>query len=215
MADVTDPTTPLITTAASATVVNDSTQELLMRLRNGSRHETVAGQPLQYNISTFDTTDRPLQLSQQSDMHLGRMDTAIFALPMGALLERTHGPDARRFLIELHNRFAYPVACLVLMLVGVPLGVASRRGGKSSAVVAAIALVIVYYSVSLIGTALGRQNWIPAFLAVWMANLLFSTGGIFLLWQMANGGRVLNAITTWAARSPRPAASFPAFSTNM
>ncbi len=206
MADVTDPTTPLITTAASATVVNDSTQELLMRLRNGSRHETVAGQPLQYNISTFDTTDRPLQLSQQSDMHLGRMDTAIFALPMGALLERTHGPDARRFLIELHNRFAYPVACLVLMLVGVPLGVASRRGGKSSAVVAAIALVIVYYSVSLIGTALGRQNWIPAFLAVWMANLLFSTGGIFLLWQMANGGRVLNAITTWAARSPRSAA---------
>ena len=37
MADVTDPTTPLITTAASATVVSDSTQELLMRLRNGAR----------------------------------------------------------------------------------------------------------------------------------------------------------------------------------
>jgi len=206
MADVADPTTPLITTAASATVVNDSTLELLMRLRNGSRHETVAGQPLQYNISTFDTADRPLELSQQSELHLGRLDTAIFALPMGALLERTHGPDAKRFLIELYNRFAYPVACLVLMLVGVPLGVASRRGGKSSAVVATIALVIVYYSLSLIGTALGRQNWIPAFLAVWMANLLFSAGGIFLLWQMASGGRVLNAIATWAVRLPRPAA---------
>jgi LPS export ABC transporter permease LptG/LPS export ABC transporter permease LptF len=206
MADVADPTTPLITTAASATVVNDSTLELLMRLRNGSRHETVAGQPLQYNISTFDTADRPLELSQQSELHLGRLDTAIFALPMGALLERTHGPDAKRFLIELYNRFAYPVACLVLMLVGVPLGVASRRGGKSSAVVATIALVIVYYSLSLIGTALGRQNWIPAFLAVWMANLLFSAGGIFLLWQMASGGRVLNAIATWTVRFPRPAA---------
>jgi LPS export ABC transporter permease LptG/LPS export ABC transporter permease LptF len=206
MADVADPNTPLITTAASATVVNDSTLELLMRLRNGSRHETVAGQPLQYNISTFDTADRPLELSQQSELHLGRLDTAIFALPMGALLERTHGPDAKRFLIELYNRFAYPVACLVLMLVGVPLGVASRRGGKSSAVVATIALVVVYYSLSLIGTALGRQNWIPAFLAVWMANLLFTAGGIFLLWQMASGGRVLNAIATWTVRFPRPAA---------
>jgi lipopolysaccharide export LptBFGC system permease protein LptF len=40
MADVTDPSNPQITTAASATVVNDSTQELLMRLRNGSRHTT-------------------------------------------------------------------------------------------------------------------------------------------------------------------------------
>ena len=146
MADVTDPATPLITTAASATVVNDSTQELLMRLRDGTRHETVAGQPQQYNISAFATTDLPLALSQQSEVHLGRLDTAIYALPMGALLERTHGPDAKRFLIELHNRFAYPAACLVLMLVGVPLGVASRRGGKSSGFVFTILLVSLYYS---------------------------------------------------------------------
>ena len=96
------------------------------------------------------------------------------------------------------------------MLVGVPLGVTSRRGGKSSAMVATLALVIAYYSLSLIGNALGRQNWIPAFLAVWSANLLFAAGGIFLLWQMASGGRVLSAITTWAARSPKPkAASLP------
>jgi len=82
MADITDPSTPKITTAASATVANDSPQELLMRLRNGAEHETVAGQPQQYNISKFDTTDLPLALSQQSDIHLGRMDTAIYALPM-------------------------------------------------------------------------------------------------------------------------------------
>ena len=59
MADVSDPGNPIITTAASATVINDSTQELLMRLRNGSRHETVAGQTQQYNISTFSNTDLP------------------------------------------------------------------------------------------------------------------------------------------------------------
>ena len=38
MADVTDPANPLITTATSATVVNDSSQELLMRLRDGAEH---------------------------------------------------------------------------------------------------------------------------------------------------------------------------------
>jgi LPS export ABC transporter permease LptG/LPS export ABC transporter permease LptF len=203
MADVSDPTTPLITTAASATVVNDTPQELLMRLHNGSRHETVAGQSQQYNISKFDTANVPLALSQQSTVQLGRLDTAIYALPLRPLLERTHGPDGKRFLIELHNRFAYPAACLVLMLVGVPLGVTSRRGGKSSAWVATILLVCVYYSLSLIGTALGRQDKLPAFFAVWSANLLFAAAGIFLLWQMATGGRVLNAISTWASRSPK------------
>jgi LPS export ABC transporter permease LptG/LPS export ABC transporter permease LptF len=210
MADVTDPSNPQITTAASATVVNDSTQELLMRLRNGSRHETVAGQPLEYNTSKFDTTDLPLALSQQSTVQIGRMDTSIFALPMGKLIERTHGQDPKRFLIELNNRFSYPAACLVLMLVGVPLGVASRRGGKSSAWVFTIALVVVYYSLSLIGTALGRQDKIPVFLAIWLANILFATAGAFLLWQMASGGRVLNAITNWASRSPAPAVETPA-----
>jgi LPS export ABC transporter permease LptG/LPS export ABC transporter permease LptF len=203
MADVTDPNTPLITTAASATVANDTPQELLMRLRDGSRHETVAGQPQQYNISTFATTDLPLALNQQSEVHLGRLDTAIYALPMNALLLRIHGPESKRFLIEMHNRFAYPAACLVLMLVGVPLGVASRRGGKSSGFVFTILLVFLYYFLSSTGIALGRQNKLSAFLAVWSANLIFTAAGAFLLWQMASGGGILSAITSWAARFPK------------
>ena len=210
MADTTDLTTPLITTAASATVSNDSSQELLMRLRDGSRHETVAGQPQQYNISTFDFTDLPLASSQQNEAHLGRLDTAIYAMPMKVLWAHTSGPQGKRFQIEMQKRFAYPAACLVLMLVGVPLGVTSRRGGKSSAWVATLALVVVYYSLSLIGIALAKQNWISAFLAVWMANLLFTAGGVFLLWQMASGGRVLNAVATWASRFQKTRSAVPA-----
>jgi LPS export ABC transporter permease LptG len=165
----------------------------------------VAGQPQQYNIQTFATTDLPLALSQQNDVHLGRMDTAIYALPLDALLKRTHGPDAKRFLIELNNRFAYPAACLVLMLVGVPLGVSSRRGGKSSGFVFTILLVLLYYVLSYTGIALGKQDKLSPFFAVWSANLLFAGAGVFLLWQMASGGRVLNAITSWVVRSPKPA----------
>jgi len=122
---------------------------------------------------------------------------------MKDLLERTHGPEAKRFQIELNSRFAFPAACLVLMLVGVPLGVASRRGGKSSGFVFTILLVFLYYFLSSTGIALGRQNKIPAFMAVWSANFLFAGAGIFLLWQMASGGRVLASITGWAARLPK------------
>jgi LPS export ABC transporter permease LptG/LPS export ABC transporter permease LptF len=207
MADVTDPANPLITTAASATVVTDNTQELLMRLRDGVRDETVADQPEQSNISTFTTTDLPLMLNQQSDVHLGRLDTKLYAMPLGALLQRARGPDGKGFLIELHNRFAFPAACLVLMLVGVPLGVASRRGGKSSGFVFTILLVFVYYFLSSTGIQLGHQNKLPAFLAVWSANLLFAVAGTFLLWQMATGGRILSAISAWIARSPKPKAA--------
>jgi lipopolysaccharide export LptBFGC system permease protein LptF len=180
------------------------TQELLMRLRDGSRHETVSP------ASRNSTTSPPLlhrsapgpEPAERSPP--GALDTAIYALPMNALLERTHGPDGKRFLIELHSRFAYPAACLVLMLVGVPLGVASRRGGKSSGFVFTILLVLLYYILSYTGIALGRRTRFPPSSAVWSANLLFAAAGIFLLWQMASGGRVLNAITSWAARAPKP-----------
>jgi LPS export ABC transporter permease LptG/LPS export ABC transporter permease LptF len=202
MADVSDPTTPLITTAASATVVADSTQELLMRLRDGAEHQTISGDPEKYNVSTFSSTDLPLALNQQSDVHLGRLDTAIYALPMNALEQRTHGPDSQRFRIELQSRFSYPAACLVLMLVGVPLGVVSRRGGKSSGFVFTLLLVILYYVLSYTGITLGRQDKLSAFMAVWLANILFAAAGSFLLWQMASGGRLLNAISEWVSRVP-------------
>ncbi len=203
MADVSDPANPKITTAATATVVNDGSQELMMRLRNGLHDETVADQPGASNISTFTTSDMPLSLSQTSDVHLGRMDTAIFAMPISLLLERIHGPDPQRFLVELHNRFAFPAACIVLMLVGVPLGAASRRGGRSSGWVFTILLVFVYYFLSSVGIALSRQGKIPVFAGVWSANILFAAAGSFLLWQMATGGRLLAAISGLTAHLPR------------
>ena len=205
MANVVDPANPIVTTAESATVVSDSPQELLMRLRDGAEYETVPGHPDQAKITAFTSTVRPLELNAQGDVHLGRMDTAIYALPMSALLSRIHGPDARRYLIELHDRFSFPAACLVLMLVAVPLGIASRRGGKSSGFVFALLLVTLYYFLSEVGLALATQGKLPAFLGVWSANLLFAAAGLFLLWQMATGGRVLNAIVGWTTRVPIPA----------
>ena len=213
IADTTDPTTPMIITAASATVANESNrdtgQQLLMRLRDGTQHRTVADQPQQYDISTFDFTDRLLTSGLQSAAHLGRLDTNIYAMPMSVLRQRSHGPDGKRYLIEIHKRFSYPAACLVLMLVGVPLGVTSRRGGKSFAWIFTIILVFIYYLLSSTGIALGKQNWISAFFAVWSANLLFAAGGLFLLWQMASGGRILSAVTSWTAHRQKSEDAVP------
>ncbi|HEY9126171.1 MAG TPA: LptF/LptG family permease, partial [Acidobacteriaceae bacterium] len=137
LADTTDPASPRITTAESATVVpgnpnNPGAKDsgLLIRLRNVTDHETNAAQPGQYNVSTFAQTDRPLDFSPQSDVQLGRMDTPIYALGNRELLHMARGAEGKRYQIEFQRRLAFPAACIVLMLIGVPLGAASRRGGK-------------------------------------------------------------------------------------
>jgi LPS export ABC transporter permease LptG/LPS export ABC transporter permease LptF len=196
LADVTSPGAPKITTADRATVVNGPSQTITMRLRDGTESETVPGQPDQYTVSTFAQTDLPLQAGSQEDVRLGRSDTPILAMSDRELLDRTHGKNGEIYEIEFQKRLAYPAACLVLMLVGVPLGISSRRGGKGAGFVLTIALVFVYYFLSSTGTALARQHKIPAFLGVWQANLLFALCGIVLLRQMATGGAALSALTS-------------------
>ncbi len=77
---MTDPDAPKITTGASATVVNGSDQTAIMRMRDGTEHQTAANQPDQYNVSTFSQTDLPLTLSTQEDTHPGRNDSPILAM---------------------------------------------------------------------------------------------------------------------------------------
>ena len=208
IADVTDPTAPGITTAESATVAQsggkDSGQGMLIRLRNGTRHEMVPSQPGQYNISTFTVEDAPLTFSPQSEISLGRMDTPLYALGNRQLLELSHGPDGKRYLIELNRRFAYPLACVVLMLIGVPLGTASRRGGKSGGMIFTLLLVLAYYLLSNFGIAWAKQGKLPAFAGVWLANFVFAAAGLFLLSQLSTSGSMLSTITSWFSRAPKP-----------
>ncbi|HVJ07535.1 MAG TPA: LptF/LptG family permease [Acidisarcina sp.] len=196
LADLSNPASPKVTTAESATVVNGEDQTVRMRLRNGSQHESPTGDPSQYSISTFSDTDLPLAVGSQNDARVSRSETPILAMSNQELLNKSRGPGGKWYLIELNKRFAYPAACLVLMLVGVPLGISSRRGGKSAGFVLTIGLVFVYYFLSSIGVALGRQDKLPAFAAVWMANIVFAVCGLILLRQMALGGGFLTAFSS-------------------
>jgi len=189
LADLSDPSTPKVTTAAEAVVANGGANTLLMRLRNGTEHEMVStnGGP-QYQVSTFVESELPLSIGTQEDTHLGHNEAPILALSNRALYDRAQAVGGKPYLIELHKRFAYPAACLVLMLIGIPLGLSSRRGGKSTGFVVTIALVFIYYSLSLTGVSLAREGKLPVFLGVWAANILFALSGLVLLRQMAVGG---------------------------
>ena len=188
LADISDPRSPKITLAEQATVVAGQHHDLRMRLRNGEQHEMPPNDPGAYNISTFAQTDLPIQINGgQETTRIGHSDVPILAMTNRQLYDRAHAANGRWYQIELQKRYAYPTACLVLMLVGIPLGLSSRRGGKSMGFVLTIFLVFVYYFLSSTGMALARQHKIPVMLGVWGANLLFGMAGMLLLYQMSRG----------------------------
>ena len=119
--------------------------------------------------------------------------------PIGtwALHERAASVDpvtARLYLIEFHNRFALPTACLVLAMVGIPLGLSSKKSGKSGGFVLTIVLVFVYYFVSLIGVSLAKQGSVSPMFGAWLANFVFFAAALFLLWQAERRPLSLSAI---------------------
>ncbi len=203
LADLTQPANPNITTAEQAVVVGNDPQSIRLHLLNGTQHQTSATDPNQYNISTFQSTDLPIQTGSQEDTHLGRSDTPILALPLSELWRlgnssrsNVPGTPARIYRIEFNRRFSYPFACLVLMLIGVPLGISSKRGGKSTGFVLTIALVFLYYFVSQIGIAFAKNGKLPPVLGVWGANLIFAAAGALLLFQMSRGGIALPIVSS-------------------
>jgi LPS export ABC transporter permease LptG/LPS export ABC transporter permease LptF len=194
IADLTKPASPHIITANEATVLAGANQTLRLELANGSRHDISTTDPGQYDITTFATTELPMETGQQEEAsHLTRLNTRneSIALPQLWRLAHTPGPAARAYQIELNNRFAFPTACLVLMLVGVPLGLASKRGGKGAGFVVTLGLVFIYYFLSSVGIALARQGKLPPSLGVWGANILFALAGLVLLQQLSRGGAVI------------------------
>ena len=189
LADLSDPVAPKVTTAAEAVVAEGGNNTLLMRLRNGTEHELVStSNGPEYQVSTFLESELPLSIGTQEDAHIGHSDTPILAMTNRVLYQHTKGPNGRIYEIELEKRFSYPAACLVLMLIGIPIGISSRRGGKSAGFVVTIALVFIYYFFSLTGSMLAREGRVPVFAGVWAANILFALCGLFLLRQMATGG---------------------------
>jgi LPS export ABC transporter permease LptG len=85
--------------------------------------------------------------------------------------------------------FAFPVACLTFGLLGLSLGLHTRREGKLAGLTLGLAVVFVYYGLHMLGEAGAKGKVFPAELARWLPNLVLFPMGIALVhWRGRSGG---------------------------
>jgi LPS export ABC transporter permease LptG/LPS export ABC transporter permease LptF len=84
-------------------------------------------------------------------------------------------------LVEIHKKFAIPFACIAFGVLGLPLGITNRRGGKSSGFSLSIAIIVFYYITINNGEQLAGSGKIPPWLGMWGANIILLALGIYLL----------------------------------
>ena len=183
VADISNPSAPMITVAQKGVAVSEGPDKLRLHLENASRHETDPRRPRENDIYTFRETEifLPLPAPQNPPSSV----TPAAEMSTSELLQRMrdNGPKSRASAIEFHRRLALPTACIVLALVGIPLGLSAKKGGKSTGFVLTIGLVFLYYFLSLAGMSMARQGKIAAGPGLWLGNIVFLFGGLFLLWR--------------------------------
>jgi LPS export ABC transporter permease LptG/LPS export ABC transporter permease LptF len=202
LADISDPSSPRITLAERGALLSDGPNKLRFHLEDGTQQETVPKVKDQYSITTFENTEIPIALpTDETRPHdlLPVAQLSLSGLLSNAARERKDAAayrssvpslynydlvKARYYELEFHRRFAFPAACLVLAMVGIPLGLSARKGGKSTGFVLTIILVVVYYFFSMIGVQMARQGKMPPWLGSWMGNIFFCICGLFLLWRV-------------------------------
>jgi LPS export ABC transporter permease LptF/LPS export ABC transporter permease LptG len=186
IADISNPAAPKMTMAEQGILVSEGKNTLHLHLLNGSSHDTDPNIPDKYQISTFEETDLPVTLPEnyaiKDEANASISEVPTWQLPREASIRKD--PAVRRwYWIEFHRRFALPTACIALALVGFPLGLSAKKGGKSAGFVLTIILVFAYYFVSLLGVSLARQGKLAPGLGVWLADIACLAFGAFLLWR--------------------------------
>ncbi|MEM1044027.1 MAG: LptF/LptG family permease [Bacteroidota bacterium] len=90
---------------------------------------------------------------------------------------------ADRYRVEIYKKFSMAVACIVFVLIGIPLGLSVRRGGLGVVGVLAVGIFLFYWVTLVQGEKLADRGLLEPWVGMWAANALIGSLGAYLLWR--------------------------------
>jgi len=153
------------------------------RMEDVTRHTFVAGEKqIKKTLASLDTT---LQLYPR-DLARSKNDVAAMTIPVAAeylaALRRSGVGDLKRPLVAYYNKFAYPFANLILILIGVPIASVRRRGGQAVRFAIGLLIAFVYLSLQKLAEPLGYAGALSPELTAWLPHLTFALVALVVLW---------------------------------
>ncbi len=85
---------------------------------------------------------------------------------------------ANVFLVEVHKKYAITVACLVFVLVGIPLALRFPRGGMGLVLGGGLGIFALYYISLTAGEPLADAGILPPAVVMWAPNVVFTVVGV-------------------------------------
>jgi lipopolysaccharide export system permease protein len=179
ISDERNPQDPRIIIAhAYHVLIDTSTDQVALRLRDGVIHSR-PDEIDQYQLASFSSYDLKLSLNQSG--YAATEERPSYE----QLVERLNqsqwrDPAALRRMIEYYKDMAFPTASLILCMLGVPVGIVSKRSGRIGGFAVGVGVIVAYYVMNVACEFLVTATIIPPFAGAWGPNIIFCI--ITLLW---------------------------------
>lgn len=86
-----------------------------------------------------------------------------------------------KLMVEVHKKYSIPVACIIFVLIGAPLGIMTRRGNMAMAAGISFVFFLIFWASLMGGEKLADKQIVSPFIAMWFADLLVGIGGLILV----------------------------------
>lgn len=93
------------------------------------------------------------------------------------------GKKLSKLNTEWHRKFTLAYACMVLFLIGAPLGAIIRKGGLGMPVIISVGFFLLFHILSISGEKMAKEGVIEAYQGMWLAGMVFTPIGIFLTYK--------------------------------
>lgn len=91
--------------------------------------------------------------------------------------------DVNLYTIEMQKKYAQALACVLMFLIGAPLGAIIKKGGLGVPTILAIFFFIIYYAFTSIGEKQAKSGVMDPYLASWMSDMILLPFGLYFLKQ--------------------------------
>jgi LPS export ABC transporter permease LptG/LPS export ABC transporter permease LptF len=174
----------LLTADRGHFVLEPAQRRVDLILEDGILHRSVVDTPAQYELQTFEALTvqlDPETVFPRQGLTPGDNEMTIPQLRTKARQMREQGLSPHNAIMAIQRKYTIPAACLVFGLIALGLGVSHRKDGKNAGFVIGIAVVLVYYVLMYVSTALAKGQQVPAELALWIPNIILGGAGLALL----------------------------------
>jgi lipopolysaccharide export system permease protein len=134
------------------------------------------------SFSSLNEYDRALDFARSFNSNIFSCFTKIEA--------NNHRIDS--YLVEIYKKYSIPVACLVFVLVGAPLGIMTKKGGFGIGASLSLGFFLLYWACLIGGEKLADRDITSPFLGMWIANIILTIFGIYLVYKVIKESIVIN-----------------------